>query len=150
MTAIDSPPFFDLFRARRDGYRALCDLSRRQHALIAADEYTDLLSVLGTKQAILQRLEELNRRFPDLRRQWQSSRAALPEVQRTECEHLLAETETCLAELLEAEQASTEFLTSRRDATRRELQAIARGSQAHEAYRDHLAPVTHRHLDLGQ
>ena len=149
MTAI-APPFLEIFRGRRDGYRALLELSHRQQTLIEADDYTELLAVLGRKQVLLSRLEDVNRRYPDLREQWQASRSALPAEHRSTCEHLLAETEHCLAELLLVEQSSTESLTTRRDATQHELQAIARGSQAHEAYRDHLAPVTHRHLDIGQ
>jgi hypothetical protein len=69
---------------------------------------------------------------------------------RRSCEAALAESETLLAELLEHERESTTVLARRRDETRRQLQNIASGGQANEAYRDTLAPATSRHLDVDQ
>jgi hypothetical protein len=144
------PDFSALFHTRREHYRALLELSRRQIDLIAADDYTGLLVVLGQKQRLLGRLDEMNGQHADLKRQWHDRRESLDPDLRDDCEHILAETEAILAQLLEEEQQSAGRLTERRDETRRQLQTISRGSQVHDAYRDTLAPATHRHLDVGK
>ena len=55
-----------------------------------------------------------------------------------------------LERLLEQERVSTESLARRRDQTAAELRTVASGSRVNQAYRDSLAPVTHRHLDTDQ
>ena len=150
MSVACSLEFLETFRTRREHFQALLTLSRRQKQLIAESDYSELLAVLGQKQRLLGRLEELNRHQPDLRRRWQDQRESLDGVLRDDCEHLLAETEALLAALLDEEQTSTSELSARRDETQRQLQAISQGSQIHDAYRDQLAPATHRHLDTGR
>lgn len=148
MTGPAASDFLATFRARKQLCAALLELSRRQRALIDADDYTQLLVVLGQKQRILGRLEELKGREPDLLERWQAERDGLESTTRAECDQALAETETILADLAEEENDATQHLAQRRDETRRELEALAQGSEVHDAYRDSLAPATHRHLDV--
>ncbi|MEX0703438.1 MAG: hypothetical protein WD069_15185 [Planctomycetales bacterium] len=126
----------------------MLDLSRRQERLIEQDDYAGLLTVLSSKQRILGRLDDIKRRHPDLLADWRTTRDRIDPADRAECERLLAETEAVVAELIEEERHSTESLIVRRDAARNQLEAIAHGSRVHHAYRDHLAPSTHRHLDV--
>lgn len=140
--------FSGVFELRRDYCRALLDLSNEQRKFIAADDFTELLAVLGKKQRILGRIDELTRQRPNLWRNWKSQRDEMAPEIREQCDHLLAETEALLADLLAEEQRSTEELTDRRDETQTQLQEISRGTRVHEAYRDGLSPSTHRHLDL--
>lgn len=150
MSALTELELLDLLKSRREHCRTLLEMSRRQMALIETDDYAGLLEVLGRKQQVLSDMDAQKRRHPGLQERWRDYRAtAEPEI-RDECEHVLAETEAILAELMAEEHGSTEFLTQRREATRRQLQTISGGTQVHAAYRDHLAPSTHRHLDLDQ
>lgn len=142
--------FADLFRKRRDQFSALLGYSRRQSDLIQADDYTELLVVLGQKQGILSRIDEINKQFPGLQDQWRQWRDHLDADTRDTCDRLLDETERILAELIEHEQASTVRLTERRNATQRQLEAVSEGSRVHQAYRDAVPPATHRHLDVDQ
>ena len=146
------PPhdFLQTFADRRQCFAELLDLSRRQTALVESDDYSQLLSVLGGKQRILGRLDEIGRGRPALWQAWRDQRDRLPAGLRRDCEQALAESERLLAELLEHERVSTEALLRRRDQTRRELQTVAAGSHVNHAYRDSLAPITHRHLDTDQ
>jgi hypothetical protein len=82
--------------------------------------------------------------------EWHTHRDSLPPAFRQSCEETLAESERLLGELMEHERISTEFLARRRDETRSQLQQISAGSHAQAAYRDSLAPVTHRVLDVDQ
>ena len=135
---------------RRQHCRNLLDLSRRQRGLIDSSEYSQLLTILGQKQRLLGRLDELSKQHPDLRAQWKTLRDTAEYDLRDDCEHVLAETEAILADLLSEEQQSTDHLARRRDDTQKQLQAVSQGARVHDAYRESLAPSTHRHLDVGQ
>jgi hypothetical protein len=141
--------FLRIFQTRRDYCQALLELSREQSDLIAADDYTQLLVLLGRKQRILGRMEELGQRQPQLWQHWRSERDQLDPAARAACDAVLADAEAILAELNQLEQTSTEHLAQRRDDTRRQLESLAQGVRVHDAYRDPHA-ATHRRLDVGQ
>ena len=150
MTALDVSEYLDLFTARRDCCRELLELSRKQQPLIEQDDYRRLLEVLGRKQRLLGSLDDIHKKHPDLKDSWKSRKPAIDPALRDDCDHLLAETEAILAEILEEERNSTNFLTDRRDRTQRQLEKISSGGRVHDAYRTSLAPATHRHLDIDQ
>lgn len=150
MATVNVTDMLDLFEFRREHCRLLLELSRQQRELIDAGDFTKLVLVLGQKQRILGRLDESNSRFSEIRRQWPQLQTTLEPALRAKCDETLKATETLLAELLREEQQSTEHLIKRRDATQKQLQAIARGTEVHHAYRESLAPVTHRHLNVDQ
>lgn len=150
MPASDREDFLSVFKMRRDHCRALLTLSRRQSDLIAQNDYTRLMDVLGQKQRLLGSLGELRRAQPALWEQWQASRDALPPKLREQCETLLEESEGFLAQVLTFEKAGTDAITRRRDATQRQLRTIEQGTHVRHAYHNCLAPATHRHLDVGQ
>ncbi len=150
MPTLDAAGILDVMKKKRQHFRSLLDLSRRQRGLIDSSEFSQLLTVLGQKQRLLGRLEELNKQYPDLRSLWGAQKETGDPEWRDDCEHVLAETEVILAELLQEEQQSTDHLAKRRDDTRKELQTVSQGTAVNEAYRDSLAPSTHRHLNLGQ
>ncbi|HEX6984968.1 MAG TPA: hypothetical protein VF170_06305, partial [Planctomycetaceae bacterium] len=60
----------------------------------------------------------------------------------------LAATNRLLAEATAAERDAVEELARQRDETSRELSEINAAGRVHSAYRDALAPVTHRSLDV--
>ena len=149
-TVRSAPDFLGVFAACRDAWQAMLELSRRQCALIEAGEYPQLLDVLARKQRLLEQLDGLNARHPRIRAQWRANRDNLDPQTRDDCAHALAETEAILAELRDHEQASTQQLAGRRDRTAEAIKALAAGHDLHDAYRDNLAPATHRHLDVCQ
>lgn len=150
MTELAVSDYLKIFHSRHEHSQKLLELSRRQMSLINSDDYTQLLVLLGQKQRVLGHLDEIGNRFPDLWKTWRSGRNTFDDGLREDCEHILAETEAILAELIQEETTSTEHLTERRDSTKKQLQDIAKGSEVHDAYRDSLAPVTHRHLNIDQ
>jgi flagellar FlgN protein len=140
----------DVLKRRRTHCRELLDLSRRQNRIIEANDYTSLLNILGQKQRILSRLDDLKRRHPELGDQWTALRDAGPLAVRRECDEVISEIEAILAELMQTEKDGADDLSQRRDATRRQLESIAQGVHINETYRDNVAPFSHRFLDLNR
>src|SRR5262249_9549529 len=144
------PEFLKIFNDRQQCFAELLELSQKQLGLVEADEYAQLLGLLGGKQQIIARLDTIGKTRPQLWDEWRLERDRLAPRIRRECEQALAETEALLSQLLESERVGTERLARRRDETARALRTVASGTRVNQAYRDSLAPVTHRHLDLDQ
>ena len=150
MSELSVSDFLTAFKTRRKFCRALLKLSRQQRALIDEDDYTQLLIILGRKQRILGHLEDLKKEHPGLLKCWKTGRSGIDPEVRDDCEHILAETETILSELVHKEATSTEHMNRRRDATRKQLQSLNQGTEVNQSYRDNLAPATSRHLDVNR
>lgn len=139
-----SHDFQAAFQTRHACCQALLELSRQQGALIAAEDYDEFTTLLTSKQALIDYLGQLNGETLELQRTWPEKRDQLSSEERRRCEQLLADTEALLAELLEAEQFSSRQLVERRDQTTRELQSVAAGAQAQDAYALSSEPVLSR------
>jgi hypothetical protein len=150
MTLTNLNEILKVLKERRTHCRELLDLSRRQSRIIEANDYTSLLNILGQKQRLLGRLDDLKRRHPELGRQWETLRDAGPEPIRRECDEVISEIEAILAELMQTEKDGADELSQRRDATRRQLESIAQGIHINETYRDNVAPYSHRFLDINR
>jgi hypothetical protein len=144
---IDHPK---LFSVRLEYSKALLKLSIQQQALIDQDDYPGLLDVLGEKQRLLGQLDQYTKQLPTLWEQWKSERDQLPTEQRETCDEILSESEAVLSKLLENEDTSTQSMVDRRDRTKQQVQSLNQGEKVGDAYRDSLAPVTHRHLNIDQ
>ncbi len=137
----------DVLQHRRKHCRDLLDLSQRQHQFIDSADYTQLMATLAQKQRILGRLDEMKRRYPELSRQWTSLRDSGLPATRNDCESLIAETETILAELLESEKQGTQHLSERREDTRRQIEAVSQGVHVNQVYADTSPTLNHRFLN---
>ncbi len=137
----------EVLQQRRKHCRDLLELSRRQHQFIDASDYTQLMSTLAQKQRILGRLDEVKRRYPELSRQWTALRDSGVPALRTDCEALIAETEAILAQLVESEKQGTDRLSERREATRRQLEAVSQGVHVNQVYADTSPTLNHRFLN---
>jgi hypothetical protein len=133
-------------RERRNICRTLLELSSRQRATLSDRNYDDLIALLGEKQTLLERLAALS----SAARNWNAERVFLSPGERAEGEQLVAEGTRLLADAARHEEADIAELTSQRDATQAELREISSAGRVHAAYRDSLAPVTHRSLDVGR
>ncbi len=140
----------ETFQRQHELCASLLECSRQQMALIVDENYTDLLGVISRKQRLIEQWDELKQRQRGLVHTWRERRPNLPPDERIACENLIQGIQTLYETLLDEERESTEALTRRRDVAKGQLQSISKGAQTHQAYRDHLAPATHRHLDVGQ
>ncbi|MBA3312039.1 MAG: hypothetical protein H0T47_01930 [Planctomycetaceae bacterium] len=131
-------------RERRDLCRTLLELSDRQRAALAERRYDDLIVLLGEKRTLLDRLAVLS----SAARNWAAERVFLSAADRAAGEELLVEGNGMLGEAERDEQQDIAELTDQRDATQAELLEISSAGRVHSAYRDALAPATHRSLDV--
>ncbi|MEX1229025.1 MAG: hypothetical protein WEB58_02220 [Planctomycetaceae bacterium] len=152
MTTHAAIEYLQLFNTRREYFRLLLNLSRKQASCIHDEQYHELLEILGQKQRILGSLDELSKTRHRQIQEWTSAREQLDSAIRTACEDCLAESESLLADLLSEESTSTTHLTSRRDKTRNQLLAVSQGSHVHSAYHDAETTVDTPplHLDINQ
>lgn len=141
-----------ILEQRRDTCRQLLELSYAQLQHIRAQDYTSLLLLLTEKQNVLARHDGLSQQFSNARLQewWEESRDTLEPVWQQKCRSAIQDTEQILEQLLAHEQQCTDLLTQHRNSTYDQLQAISHGNRVHDAYRDNLAPRTHRHLNVDQ
>ncbi len=131
-------------RQRRDLCRALHELSGRQRETLAAGDYDGLIAILEERKTLLARLGELATSAVG----WSMTRVHASEPERSEGDVLWDETRSLLAALAKSEHEAIGELTARRDATRNELRELTSAGRVNAAYRDSLAPVTHRALDV--
>lgn len=131
-------------RERRDLCRSLKSLAEGQRTALADGDYDLLIRILGERRGLLDRLSAATAASRD----WPASRGLLSEAERREGDSLWAETRLLLGDLARAEQEAVAELTARRDATRDELRDLSSAGRVNAAYRDSLAPVTHRSLDV--
>lgn len=150
MTSTQMIDYPKLFSVRLEYSKALLKLSFQQQDLINQDDYSGLLDVLGKKQRLLGQLDQYKKQLPMLWEKWKRDRDQLSAEKREACEQILSESESVLAQLLQNEDTSTQHMVVRRDRTKQQIQSLNQGERVGEAYRDSLAPVTHRHLNIDQ
>jgi len=138
----------DMLTARHTLCAELLDLSAQQRRLIAEDDYPQLLDILARKQRLLGRLDTVEPSYATVKEQWLLRRDSLDVGVRRDCELILKDLDEMFRRLLDEERSGINELTQRRDETQRQLQAISEGTRVHAAYRDSLAPATHRHLNI--
>lgn len=123
-----------------DCLRQLQALGAQQLGCIAAGDMEQLISLLGGKQRMIERLQEIERALDPFRqdahqqRQWRSAEV------RMACERLAADCQRLLHEVLLQEQQSEQQMVLRRDETGRQIHALNAQVQARDAYGQRDAP----------
>lgn len=120
----------NVLRKRREYCRAMLELARDQQTLIDENRTTDLLQLIARKQQVLSGLSSLAQEFGGLPAFWKSVRETLPTEQRTECDAILQDSESLLAQALQAESLGTQTLAQRQDVTRGRLQELGELAQS--------------------
>lgn len=132
----------ELLRVRKELCCSLRTLATDQAQALSERDYDRLIAVLAEKSRLLDRLGQLTEPV----REYSSSH--LDPDERAAANTLMADANLILMELADAEHQAVAELLSQRAVTERELREIAAAGQVHSAYRDSLAPVTHRSLDV--
>ncbi|MFO0916898.1 MAG: flagellar export chaperone FlgN [Planctomycetaceae bacterium] len=134
MAMITSQEFLNAFRQRSACFRALLELSQLQAGLIADDNYSDLTAMLHHKQQLLDHLSDVTATQSAVWQAWPRERNGLSDGDRRACDAELAAAESLVSVLISAEKSCTDLLSQRKNATQRELQAVAQGIKAESAY----------------
>jgi len=144
MSVVSPQEFLNACRLRSACFRALLELSQQQAGLIAVDNYSDLVATLHHKQQLLDHLSEATANQSTVWQAWPRERNGLSDGDRRACDAALAETEALLSVLISAEKSSTDLLSQRKNATQRDLQAVAQGLKAESAYGLKFSPPLSR------
>lgn len=136
-----------LLQEHRGLYEQLDELSRRQSALIEAEETDPLLTVLAERQAIIDRLDHANRKLAPARQTWDR---VGPEFSADDREHvrLLIDEVTRIAVGVAArDEQDRRRMESRRDEMADEMMSLNKSRRAFTAYGAPAGPVGARFQD---
>ena len=131
----DARQLLEHLRHEEEIYAGLRDLSRRQMDIIESDgDAEKLLDVLGRKQVLLNRVEDVEREIAPYKRDWSELRETLDPSTREEIEERVNAVQEVLAEVLRLEEESQTLLLSRQHEISQDIRRISRGRRAQRAY----------------
>lgn len=145
--ALETDILADLVQQKLALMLKLHQLGRKQLELIEANDLTQLLKLLASKQKILTTLQSHERQMDPFRTQDPESRVWRSAEDRDRCAAAAAQCERLREEIVRAEQVSESRLTFRRDEAASRLQGLHQASQARHAYTQPMESG-HRQLDL--
>jgi len=134
MTPLDTDILADLIGRKHGLLLQLRDLGRRQLELIEANDLTQLLKLLASKQKRLTELQTLEQDLDPFRLQDPETRVWRASIDRDRCAELASQCEAVRAEVVQSEKTSEQRLTFRRDEAASRLQGVHQASQIRHAY----------------
>jgi hypothetical protein len=134
MTPLDTDILADLIARKHGLLLQLRDLGRRQLELIEANDLTQLLKLIASKQKQLSALHALERQLDPFRQQDPETRLWRTAVDRDRCAEAASHCEALRAEIVQGERISETRLTFRRDEAAAQLQGVHQASQIRHAY----------------
>ena len=114
--------------------RALKELGQRQKVLVEGEELGQLFKLLGTKQQLLNLLQDLERKLEPYRDEHPEHRVWESDETRAACSALAAECPALLAEIVAQEQESEKRMKQRRDITEAQINSARSAGVARQAY----------------
>ncbi len=142
MEALDTNQLGGLIAQKEKCLVHLRDLVKRQLALIADGEITQLLKVLSAKQQLIGKLRALEKSLAPFQQQDPESRRWRSPEERAACAEQATACKALLAEIVEAEKASETRLATRRDEIARRLHATHTAARARGAYQNDTGSTT--------
>jgi len=115
-------------------FEELANLSATQRSLITGGKPERLLELLGDRQRILDRVQELAVRVRPYQQRWPELRAQASAAEAEEVDRLVGRINGLLGGILEKDQADSQLLAARKSATRQEMSAVRTGRAAGAAY----------------
>src|SRR3972149_5368942 len=115
-------------------YEQLAALSESQRHLITANEPEKLLTLLGDRQKLLDRVENLAARMRPYQKTWAQMRRNASSREALEVDRLLEKVNALLAAILEQDKADTQLLAARKSVTGQEMSTFKSTRAAGAAY----------------
>lgn len=143
MTHLPTDQLAELMDRKLACLSQLREIGRRQAALIADGDLTELLRLLAAKQHLIGALQGVERALVPFRdeqpeaRQWRSAEA------RARCARKASLCRQLLAEIVEQEKAGEARLAQRRDDVAQQLNQVHSARRARGAYCAESAPAAH-------
>jgi len=123
-----------LLRRQRDAYRELQRLADRQRRLIAQDDPSELLTVLGRRQKLTQELVVLGQELAPHREDWSATCVGLDPGDRKDAERMLAEASALLGRIIQDDEQDARLLLARKTQTATQLGTVRGERRAVAAY----------------
>ncbi len=117
-------------------------LARRQQGAIGENDISSLLSILTGKQQLVNQLQELDSQLAPYQNESPTVRRWSSPAQRERCQAQAARCEAVLREILAAELQAEQAITTQRDATAQQLEAVNQSHRAQRTYAALPAPQT--------
>jgi hypothetical protein len=134
MNVLDTDLLLDMVDRKHQVLAELCELSRRQMAMIDRQDMSPLLELLSAKQELLTRLQVIERQLDPFRGQSPDERQWRTAASRSRCSQLLDRCETLLAEIVDREKQSETQLRTYRDEIGARLTGAHSAGRARHAY----------------
>jgi hypothetical protein len=122
-------------------------LAAKQFELIEANDLTQLIKLLASKQKILTRLESIERGLDPFRNQDPEVRVWRTQMDRDRCAQAATQCEALRGDIVRVEQLCESRLSLRRDEAALRLQGMHQSSQVRQAYAQSTESYR-RQLDL--
>jgi len=123
-----------LLTEQRELYVRLRALTDSQRSLITGDDPEQLLTVLGERQKLIDRLERLAERMRPYQQKWPQLRSELAPAESERVDRLLAEVNALLAAILEKDKADAQLLAARKGVVAQAMATLKTDKQARAAY----------------
>lgn len=117
-------------------YRKLTALSERQTASIETGDTDALLTLLGQRQGLVERVTRLNEDLEPFTNRWQELSSRLPESSRSQVRERLDTLEELVSTIARRDERDRAVLESRRDRVSAELKTAGQQRGAINAYAD--------------
>ena len=127
--------FVRLLRAQKELYLQLRRLSDAQSETVSADDSDRLLSLLGSRQKLIDQLTRINRELAPFRDRWDDICGRMPTRHQTEARHVLRDVKELLTQILARDESDQKHLSARHAALGRQLDVASAGRRAHSGYR---------------
>ncbi|MBP7933848.1 MAG: flagellar export chaperone FlgN [Phycisphaerae bacterium] len=133
-TKLDSTTLIALLTEQRSLYSQLGELAGTQRGLITGGEPERLLSVLGERQKLVDRLDALGGRLRPYLEGWKAFRTTMTPADTLRVNRLLGEVNTMLTGILEKDKADAQLLAARKSCTAKAIETVTIGRQVGAAY----------------
>jgi len=152
MTAQTAPQWaqtlLELLDEQREIYRDLSQLSDEQSNLVAEGDAESLLGLLGRRQALIDRLVQINARIEPFKQQWPDLWNELDDELRESVRQRIDEVKALLDHIIDQDERDRVALASHRSSVSRQLDHLNRGAAVNRAYGpNQAAPAQNRFTD---
>ena len=115
-------------------YEQLAALSESQRHLITGQKAEKLLTLLGDRQKLLDRIQELAVKMRPYQTMWAQMRQGASREEAEEVDRLLGKVNAMLATIIDTDQTDAQLLAVRKNATGQEMSTLKSGRMANAAY----------------
>ena len=133
-----------LLRKQRGLYADLSNLAQRQRSLIAANNTTGLIALLGDRKKLTDSLVQVGKQITPHRKDWPSALAKLSPELRKEADSVLVDVGIILKKIKELDEKDARVLSTRKAKVAESLKGVQTQRTAVSAYASAASPANSR------